>query len=345
MVTQRWGWGGARRPRPAAHSESERGVGSVGWEGCWDGWVGAWLSPWGAGAGLLPGPAVAPPPSLLAAACRPHIAAIVTIVHPPRPLPVQGGKEAARSNALLHRLIVDAVAEVAPGVGRDLVGLVTSRDEIDELLKLHDVIDLVIPRGSNQLVSCVLWVGSTSLCRPAAWRLRSWHPPRSCSCTLLSTPRCMPFLPSLLPSSSIPPHTPSSSSSSTAALSLHVHLGGWSSGQASCIQQHTPSAPGAGPHTPTPTHPPLSPNQPPNPLACAGQLTPLPHIPTTTTTAHLRRSTTSSSTPRSRCWAMPMESATSTWTPPLTWTRPHASAWMPRWAEVAGSARVALVSG
>lgn len=47
---------------------------------------------------------------------------------------------------------MDAVAEVAPAVGRDLIGLITSRDEIDELLKLHDVIDLVIPRGSNQLV-------------------------------------------------------------------------------------------------------------------------------------------------------------------------------------------------
>jgi gamma-glutamyl phosphate reductase len=47
---------------------------------------------------------------------------------------------------------VDAVAEVAPAVGRDLIGLVTSRGEIDQLLKLHEVIDLVIPRGSNQLV-------------------------------------------------------------------------------------------------------------------------------------------------------------------------------------------------
>ncbi|KAL4444932.1 hypothetical protein ABPG77_003982 [Micractinium sp. CCAP 211/92] len=68
---------------------------------------------------------------------------------------LKGGKEATRSNALLHKLIVDAVAELAPGVGRDLIGLVTSRDEIDQLLKLHDVIDLVIPRGSNQLVSYI----------------------------------------------------------------------------------------------------------------------------------------------------------------------------------------------
>ena len=84
------------------------------------------------------------------------------LTHPP-PAPacaaVQGGKEATRSNALLHQLIVDAVAEVAPGVGRDLIGLVTSRHEIDELLKLHDVIDLVIPRGSNQLVGCGVAAG------------------------------------------------------------------------------------------------------------------------------------------------------------------------------------------
>ena len=70
-------------------------------------------------------------------------------------LVLKGGKEATHSNAMLHKLIVDAVAEVAPAVGRDLVGLFTSRDDIDALLKLHDTIDLVIPRGSNQLVSYI----------------------------------------------------------------------------------------------------------------------------------------------------------------------------------------------
>ena len=70
-------------------------------------------------------------------------------------LVLKGGKEATLSNARLHRLIVDAVAEAAPTVGRDLIGLVTSRDDIDALLKLHDTIDLVIPRGSNQLVSYI----------------------------------------------------------------------------------------------------------------------------------------------------------------------------------------------
>jgi len=68
---------------------------------------------------------------------------------------LKGGKEAVASNAKLHALICDAIEEVAPSTGRDLIGLVTSRDEIDALLKLDDVIDLVIPRGSNQLVSYI----------------------------------------------------------------------------------------------------------------------------------------------------------------------------------------------
>ena len=38
-------------------------------------------------------------------------------------------------------------------VGRDLISLITTREGVDELLKLDDVIDLVIPRGSNALVS------------------------------------------------------------------------------------------------------------------------------------------------------------------------------------------------
>lgn len=68
---------------------------------------------------------------------------------------LKGGKEASRSCAILHKLVVDCVEEVSPDVGRDLVGLITTRDEIDALLKLHDSIDLVIPRGSNQLVSYI----------------------------------------------------------------------------------------------------------------------------------------------------------------------------------------------
>ncbi|KAE9451422.1 hypothetical protein C3L33_16661, partial [Rhododendron williamsianum] len=63
---------------------------------------------------------------------------------------LKGGKEAKRSNAILHKVITSAIPE---NVGERLIGLVTSREEIPDLLKLDDVIDLVIPRGSNKLVS------------------------------------------------------------------------------------------------------------------------------------------------------------------------------------------------
>ncbi|KAL2317200.1 hypothetical protein Fmac_031076 [Flemingia macrophylla] len=63
---------------------------------------------------------------------------------------LKGGKEAKRSNAILHKVITEAIPDT---VGEKLIGLVTSREEIPELLKLDDVIDLVIPRGSNKLVS------------------------------------------------------------------------------------------------------------------------------------------------------------------------------------------------
>lgn len=63
---------------------------------------------------------------------------------------LKGGKEAARSNAILHKVITEAMPS---SVGKELIGLITSRDEIHDLLKLDDVIDLVIPRGSNKLVS------------------------------------------------------------------------------------------------------------------------------------------------------------------------------------------------
>jgi len=63
---------------------------------------------------------------------------------------LKGGKEAARSNAILHKVITEALPK---SVGPTLIGLVTSREKIPDLLKLDEVIDLVIPRGSNKLVS------------------------------------------------------------------------------------------------------------------------------------------------------------------------------------------------
>ncbi|KAK5841492.1 delta-1-pyrroline-5-carboxylate synthase-like isoform X1 [Gossypium arboreum] len=63
---------------------------------------------------------------------------------------LKGGKEAKRSNAILHKVITSAIPE---NIGEKLIGLVASREDIPNLLKLDDVIDLVIPRGSNKLVT------------------------------------------------------------------------------------------------------------------------------------------------------------------------------------------------
>jgi delta-1-pyrroline-5-carboxylate synthetase len=60
---------------------------------------------------------------------------------------VKGGKEASHSNAVLHRIIVDCVSRVSAAagtpVGKSLIGLVTSRDQISDLLALDHVVDLV----------------------------------------------------------------------------------------------------------------------------------------------------------------------------------------------------------
>lgn len=69
---------------------------------------------------------------------------------------LKGGKEASRSNAALHALVTAAIAEGSDGaVPADLVSLVTSRGDIASLLALDDCIDLVIPRGSGELVKSI----------------------------------------------------------------------------------------------------------------------------------------------------------------------------------------------
>mmetsp|Transcript_36559 Transcript_36559/g.54600 ORF Transcript_36559/g.54600 Transcript_36559/m.54600 type:complete len:374 (+) Transcript_36559:1695-2816(+) len=69
---------------------------------------------------------------------------------------LKGGKEAVHSNAALHRVIGDAIESGSGGnVKRDIIALVTSRGQVADMLGLDDVIDLVIPRGSNALVSYI----------------------------------------------------------------------------------------------------------------------------------------------------------------------------------------------
>eukprot|EP01118_Nematostelium_gracile_P018151 TRINITY_DN797_c0_g1_i1.p1 TRINITY_DN797_c0_g1~~TRINITY_DN797_c0_g1_i1.p1 ORF type:complete len:741 (+),score=180.87 TRINITY_DN797_c0_g1_i1:137-2359(+) len=67
---------------------------------------------------------------------------------------LKGGKEANRTNKILHKLIVDTIHDESQGrVSRSAIGLVESREEISSLLRLDSVIDLVIPRGSQELVN------------------------------------------------------------------------------------------------------------------------------------------------------------------------------------------------
>jgi glutamate-5-semialdehyde dehydrogenase len=68
---------------------------------------------------------------------------------------LRGGKEALRSNAALVRVIKDAIREA--GVPEDAVQFIesTERALVNEMLKMKDVIDLIIPRGGEGLVRVV----------------------------------------------------------------------------------------------------------------------------------------------------------------------------------------------
>jgi glutamate-5-semialdehyde dehydrogenase len=64
---------------------------------------------------------------------------------------LKGGSEALHSNRILFELIRGA-AEATDPVFKDTLHLVETREQIGELLELDRWIDLMIPRGSNELV-------------------------------------------------------------------------------------------------------------------------------------------------------------------------------------------------
>src|SRR5215510_10890502 len=65
---------------------------------------------------------------------------------------LKGGREAAHTNAAIGEIIRNVLDTY--GV-RDAVQLVSTREEIAELLKMDDLINLVIPRGSNEMVRSI----------------------------------------------------------------------------------------------------------------------------------------------------------------------------------------------
>ncbi|MEE2750033.1 MAG: glutamate-5-semialdehyde dehydrogenase [Myxococcota bacterium] len=65
---------------------------------------------------------------------------------------LKGGREAIHSNRKLHEVLVEAVEPRLPG---SLFGLVETREEVGALLSLDDCIDLVVPRGSAEMVRSI----------------------------------------------------------------------------------------------------------------------------------------------------------------------------------------------
>ncbi|MFN9931553.1 MAG: glutamate-5-semialdehyde dehydrogenase [Cyanobacteriota bacterium] len=63
---------------------------------------------------------------------------------------LKGGREAVRSCAAIHEALREGLA--ATGVDPRVLELLTSREESLGLLKLDGLVDLIIPRGSNELV-------------------------------------------------------------------------------------------------------------------------------------------------------------------------------------------------
>ena len=66
---------------------------------------------------------------------------------------MKGGSEALNSNRILVKIISEAIGH--NGIPKEAVQLIETREQVSEMLKLHDDIDLIIPRGSNSFVKYV----------------------------------------------------------------------------------------------------------------------------------------------------------------------------------------------
>ena len=66
---------------------------------------------------------------------------------------LKGGSEALNSNRILVKIICEAAEK--NGIPKGAVQLIETREQVSEMLKLHDYIDLIIPRGSNSFVKYV----------------------------------------------------------------------------------------------------------------------------------------------------------------------------------------------
>jgi glutamate-5-semialdehyde dehydrogenase len=66
----------------------------------------------------------------------------------------KGGSEAAQSNRSIFDVLVNAI-EGTEGMPAGAFALMETREEVNEMLKLDDYINLIIPRGSNEFVKYI----------------------------------------------------------------------------------------------------------------------------------------------------------------------------------------------
>ncbi len=66
---------------------------------------------------------------------------------------LKGGYEALNSNKMLIKIISETAEK--NGIPKGAVQLIKTREEVAEMLKMHEHIDLIIPRGSNAFVKYV----------------------------------------------------------------------------------------------------------------------------------------------------------------------------------------------
>ena len=64
---------------------------------------------------------------------------------------LKGGREALNTNRALHKALIDGA-----GLVEGWAGLMESREDVSQMLKMDDCIDLIIPRGSNAFVRYIM---------------------------------------------------------------------------------------------------------------------------------------------------------------------------------------------
>jgi glutamate-5-semialdehyde dehydrogenase (EC 1.2.1.41) len=67
---------------------------------------------------------------------------------------LKGGSEAANTNRILADIIGEASVEA--GLPEGWIQLIETRSDVNEMFKLSDDIDLLIPRGSNAFVKYIM---------------------------------------------------------------------------------------------------------------------------------------------------------------------------------------------